>query len=74
MLLFVLIPLLSWALRIRHRRRKVAAAVMTPSNVDLVRRRLQVASASDANIVTRLWRESLRAVVDTVKMAGSGLV
>jgi len=47
---------------------------MTPSNVDLVRRRLQVASASDANIVTRLWRESLRAVVDTVKMAGSGLV
>ncbi|EAU85620.2 hypothetical protein CC1G_06333 [Coprinopsis cinerea okayama7 len=74
-ILFVLFPVISWIWRIRYRRRRAAiAAALAPSNVDLVRRRLQVAGASDASLVTRLWKGSLRAVVDTVKMAGSGLV
>lgn len=45
-----------------------------PTNVDLVRKRLQAAGRSDQSIITKIWRESYRAVADTVKMAGSGLV
>ncbi|TFK20718.1 hypothetical protein FA15DRAFT_599241 [Coprinopsis marcescibilis] len=76
-ILFVLFPLVSWVFRIRSRRRKIATTPYlsnSPSNVDLVRRRLHAAGSNDANIITRLWRETLSAVVDTVKMAGSGLV
>ncbi|KAG1793608.1 uncharacterized protein HD556DRAFT_1432197 [Suillus plorans] len=61
--LFLLIPLLSLILRRRRR-------LETPS--DLVRRRLL--EARDDSIVRRLWNESVRAVLDTVRMGGGGLV
>lgn len=51
-----------------------AAGTLTPSAVDIVRRRLQVASASESGFAKRLWDGSIQAVLDTVKMAGSGLV
>ncbi|KAF8650080.1 hypothetical protein AX16_005423 [Volvariella volvacea WC 439] len=44
------------------------------SNAELVKRRLQVQAGSSPGVVGKLWTELVRAVVDTVKMAGSGLV
>lgn len=45
------------------------------SSAELVRKKLQQISAGgDASAVWRLWVEIVRIVVDTVKMAGSGLV
>ncbi|KAF5341747.1 hypothetical protein D9611_001462 [Ephemerocybe angulata] len=80
-ILFILFPLLSWVLRVRHRRRKLAEGAGTPllgaagpTNVDLVRKRLQAAGSSDSSIVVKVGREVLRVVIDTVKMAGRGLV
>ncbi|KAG1744284.1 hypothetical protein EDB19DRAFT_1696756 [Suillus lakei] len=61
--LFFLIPLLS--LTIRRRRR-----LETPG--DLVRRKLLEARSD--SIVRRLWNELVRAVLDTVRMGGGGLV
>ncbi|KAF9004038.1 hypothetical protein BDQ17DRAFT_1325906 [Cyathus striatus] len=73
----VLLPLVSFVLRLRRRRRLLSsprsiASSAAGSNVELVRRRLQV--SSETGIVGRIWGEAVRAVVDTVKMAGSGLV
>ncbi|KAG1778037.1 hypothetical protein EV702DRAFT_1026955 [Suillus placidus] len=61
--LFFLIPLLSFVLRRRRR-------LETPA--DLVRRRLLEARGD--SIVRRLWNELVRAVLDTVRMGGGGLV
>lgn len=47
----------------------VGSTVMT--NAELVRRRL---GGIEAGILGRFWGEVIRAVTDTVKMAGSGLV
>lgn len=45
------------------------------SNAELVRRRLQVAGGgSERGLFMRAWTEMVRAVGDTVRMAGSGLV
>ncbi|PFH48766.1 hypothetical protein AMATHDRAFT_64711 [Amanita thiersii Skay4041] len=45
------------------------------SNADLVRKRLQLSGAGgDGNLVGKVWTEVVRMLVDTVKMAGSGLV
>ncbi|KAG2339667.1 hypothetical protein BDR05DRAFT_938733 [Suillus weaverae] len=61
--LFFLIPLLSFILRRRRR-------LETPA--DLVRRRLLEARGD--SVVRRLWNELVRAVLDTVRMGGGGLV
>ncbi|KAG2060009.1 hypothetical protein BDR06DRAFT_1003061 [Suillus hirtellus] len=61
--LFFLIPLLTLILRRRRR-------LETPA--DLVRRRLLEARGD--SIARRLWNELVRAVLDTVKMGGGGLV
>ena len=63
-ILFFILPLLSWIIR-RRRRVQVPAA----STTDLVRRRLLGDS-----IVRQLWHELVRAILDTVKMGGGGLV
>jgi hypothetical protein len=90
-IIFVLFPVISFLLRLRHRRRKLLAGggavlssngdVMTPlrngsngTNVDLVRKKLQQIGAADASLIWRLWKEIVKMVMDTVKMAGSGLV
>ncbi|TEB27012.1 hypothetical protein FA13DRAFT_1736799 [Coprinellus micaceus] len=80
-ILFVIFPLISWVLRVRHRRRKQLKGTGTPllsagasTNVDLVRKRLQAAGGSDSNLITRLWKDTFRIVTDTVMMAGKGLV
>ncbi|KAG1877284.1 hypothetical protein F4604DRAFT_1733341 [Suillus subluteus] len=61
--LFFLIPLMSLILRRRRR-------LETPA--DLVRRRLSEARGD--SIARRLWNELVRAVLDTVRMGGGGLV
>lgn len=45
------------------------------SHADLVRKRLQVAGGGvEGSFVGRAWGEVVRVVLDTIKMAGSGLV
>ncbi|TFK40446.1 hypothetical protein BDQ12DRAFT_680980 [Crucibulum laeve] len=76
--LFVLVPLLSFVLRIRHRRQRQllggggSGTLSVTSNTDLVRRRL--AAGNENGFLGRAWSEVIRAVADTVRMAGSGLV
>ncbi|KAF9036220.1 hypothetical protein BJ165DRAFT_1507290 [Panaeolus papilionaceus] len=90
--LFVLVPLISFVLKVRRRRlmglggAAVAGAgagaagagvtaVATASNAELVRRRLQsVNAAVEVGMLSRAWGEIVRAIGDTVRMAGSGLV
>ena len=88
LILFVLIPLISFVLRMRRRKRllqvgleggttaaSIAAAVSASSNADLVRRRLQAASGvAEGGLMQRAWGEIVRVVGDTVRMAASGLV
>lgn len=51
------------------------AASSASSNADLVRRRLLAAHGGvEGGLVRRAWNEVVRAVGDTVRMAGSGLV
>ncbi|KAF8972198.1 hypothetical protein BDZ97DRAFT_1783655 [Flammula alnicola] len=85
LLLFVLVPLISFILRIRRKRRlmrldsvgvgaaNTAAAAASATNAELVRRRLQAAGA-ESGLFQRAWGEVVRVVGDTVRMAGSGLV
>ncbi|KAG6886527.1 hypothetical protein C0992_003561 [Termitomyces sp. T32_za158] len=71
-LLFVVLPLVSFVLRVRHRKRQALNGPMNTSNTaELVRRRLQIAGAGG---LSRAWGEVVRVVYDTVRMAGSGLV
>lgn len=74
-ILFVVFPLVSLVLRARHRRRKAVASgglgSYTPNSAELARRRLQV---DEAGLFGRVWGEVIRVVLDTVRMAGSGLV
>jgi len=91
--LFVLVPLLSFFLRLRRRRAKLpSTGSVTPARIgssgsitgsvnsgqgrmsaDEVRRRLR-ASEGGGNVLGMAWREVYRAVMDAVRMAGSGLV
>jgi hypothetical protein len=72
-ILFVVIPLLSILLRLRRRRSLLGAASADGGSMAVsVKRRLQ--SAEGTGLVGRIWTEAVRAVVDTVKMGGSGLV
>ncbi|KAF9479621.1 hypothetical protein BDN70DRAFT_993336 [Pholiota conissans] len=80
LVLFVLVPLISFVLRMRRRRlllttgAATSAAAASASTADIVRRRLGAAPASESGVVRRAWDEAVRVVGDTVKMAGSGLV
>jgi len=52
-----------------------ANVTATATHADLVRKRLQTAgSGVKGTLFGRVWGEIIRAVGDTVKMAGSGLV
>lgn len=72
-LLFVVFPFVSFIIRARHRRRKALmnGGSGVTNNVEVIRRRLQ---GAQAGFLGRAWGEVVRAVSDTVKMAGSGLV
>ncbi|KAF7771597.1 hypothetical protein Agabi119p4_5908 [Agaricus bisporus var. burnettii] len=73
-LIFVVLPLVSFLVRRRRRAmtsRGTSAGSAAVTNAELVRRRL---GGMEAGLLGRFWGEVLRAVTDTVKMAGSGLV
>ncbi|KAF4571539.1 hypothetical protein EYR36_008879 [Pleurotus pulmonarius] len=73
--LFIIFPLVSLFFRVRGRRKAVGPGFRATAGIataDLVRRRLQ--AAEGAGMVGRVWGEVVRAVLDTVKMGGSGLV
>ncbi|KAK2465801.1 hypothetical protein APHAL10511_002345 [Amanita phalloides] len=73
LILFVLFPMISFILRFRHKRRR-AIVSGGASNAELVRKRLRQISAGDELTLRKLWGEIVRIVMDTAKMAGSGLV
>ena len=85
LVLFLLVPLISFLLRMRRRKRLLdlsgavqmtAHATATATHADLVRKKLQTAGSGviKGTLLGRVWGEVVRAVGDTVKMAGSGLV
>ena len=90
LIIFVLFPVISFLLRLRHRRRKLlaggGAAVASngsgtlrngssaDTNVELVKKKLRQIGAADTSLAWKLWIEIVKMVMDTVKMAGSGLV
>ena len=84
LVLFLLVPLISFVLRMRRRKKsfnlngaaQIAANVTaTATHAYLVRKRLQTAGGGvKGSLFGRVWGEVVRVVGDTVKMAGSGLV
>ncbi|KAF9466623.1 hypothetical protein BDZ94DRAFT_1251378 [Collybia nuda] len=74
-ILFVIFPFVSLVLRARHKRRKAIVSGNPGSymqnNAALARRRLQI---NEAGLLGRVWSDIVRVVLDTVRMAGSGLV
>ena len=80
LVLFLLVPLISFLLRMRRKKRLLnlsgaAQMTATATHADLVRKRLQTAgSGVKGTLLGRAWGEVVRVVGDTVKMAGSGLV
>ena len=84
LVLFLLVPLISFLLRMRRRKRLIdlngaaqmtANVTATATHADLVRKRLQTAgSGVKGTLLGTVWGEVVRVVGDTVKMAGSGLV
>ncbi|KAF8896160.1 hypothetical protein BD779DRAFT_1433639 [Infundibulicybe gibba] len=72
-LLCILVPLLSFILRLRHVRRRPAGLAQGGGvDVDAVRRRL--VAAREGGVLGKIWGELTRSVIDTVRMGGSGLV
>ncbi|KAM5537185.1 hypothetical protein V8D89_009118 [Ganoderma adspersum] len=76
--LFVVVPIVSFVFRLRRKRARAAAGAITGANsasstVDAVRRRLRGIDGQ-GNVVGKLWEEVAKAVMDTVSMAGRGLV
>ena len=75
--LFVVVPIVSFVFRQRRKRARAAGGVITggsgSSTVDAVRRRLRGVDGQ-GNVVVNLWEEVARVVLDTVRMAGRGLV
>ncbi|KAI9061104.1 hypothetical protein FKP32DRAFT_1631693 [Trametes sanguinea] len=70
--LFVVLPLVSFVLRVRRRRVVRGGG---GGAVEAVRRRLRGADAqTGVGVVGTIWAEIARAVLDTVRMAGRGLV
>jgi hypothetical protein len=77
------VPLLSFILRMRRKKRLLgggtaltaASAATSASNAELVRRRLQAANGNvKGGFLSKALIEVIRAVGDTVRMAGRGLV
>ncbi|KAI6025922.1 hypothetical protein F5J12DRAFT_454734 [Pisolithus orientalis] len=66
--LFLLLPVLSYLIRLRRTR----GSNLPASTTDQVKRRL-LDSRNDS-FVRRMWDEIVKAVIDTVRMGGSGLV
>lgn len=80
-LLFMLVPLFSFIMRRRRRQSSLPSLPSSPgvssssTGVDDVRRRLaRRAEMRSGGVLGTVWRESVRAVFDAVRMAGSGLV
>jgi hypothetical protein len=73
LILFIVFPLLSFVLKVRRRRLHTATAgtVVRESTIDQVRKRLKWGGR---NVLVRLSREVVRAVIDTIQMGGRGLV
>ena len=71
LLLFFLLPLVSLIMRIRRHRRTVDAGARLGA-ADVVRRRL--ANGQGQTVISRIWAEVVKAVGDTVRMGGGGLV
>ncbi|KAI0822501.1 hypothetical protein BC628DRAFT_1327051 [Trametes gibbosa] len=69
---FVVLPLLSFVFRVRRARISPTTG-RTSGTVDAVRKRLRGADAQ-GGVVGRVWVELSKAVLDTVRMAGRGLV
>ena len=69
LLLFVLLPVLSLVMRIRRKR----TGSGTIHGAADVRRRL-AGHNTQAGVIGSLWREVVRAVGDTIRMGGGGLV
>ncbi|KII85152.1 hypothetical protein PLICRDRAFT_45296 [Plicaturopsis crispa FD-325 SS-3] len=67
--LFFVLPMLSLLFRVR--RRRVAANV---GAADVARRRLMQNGGAGVGVLGTLWREFSRALIDTIRMGGSGLV
>lgn len=74
-LLFVVFPIISFV--IRARRRRITGGLAGPGGTaDAVRRRLRAANQGIIGVgfAQRIWEEAVRAVSDTVRMGGRGLV
>lgn len=63
---------MSIALRLRRRRQTLGVRAGTITAADAVRRRLAVGQGETA--INRIWGEVVRAVADTIRMGGGGLV
>ncbi|TFK49653.1 hypothetical protein OE88DRAFT_1702466 [Heliocybe sulcata] len=70
-LLFLLLPVLSLLFRVR--RRRAPKAVGGAGTADRVRKRL-ISRPAGQGLLTSLWSEVIRAIWDTVRMGGRGLV
>ncbi|KAH9856646.1 hypothetical protein C2E23DRAFT_808418 [Lenzites betulinus] len=70
---FVVLPLVSFVFRVRRARRAPSTGARAGGTVDAVRRRLRGADAQ-GGVVGQVWVELCKAVLDTVRMAGRGLV
>ncbi|KAJ3480784.1 hypothetical protein NLI96_g8103 [Meripilus lineatus] len=72
-LLFVIVPIVSFVLRLRRRRIAGVAGTSAGAAVE-VRRRLRTGNAQGRGPIAMVWDEFVRAVGDTVRMGGRGLV
>lgn len=72
-LVFVVVPLLSFVLRVRRTRAAKGGGAGQRGAVEEVRRRLK-GGGEGKGVVARVWEELVRAVGDTVQMGGRGLV
>ncbi|CDO74495.1 hypothetical protein BN946_scf184979.g50 [Trametes cinnabarina] len=73
LVLFVVLPLVSFLMRVR--RRRAVPSGTGGGTVGAVRRRLRAANGQGGTgVVAKVWEELVRAVLDTVRMAGRGLV
>src|SRR5882762_11614681 len=71
LLLFVLVPVISLIIKIRRQRRIVGTGAGLGA-AEVVKRRL--ANGQVQTTIGRVWGEVVRAVTDTVRMGGGGLV
>lgn len=58
----------------RIRRKRIGSGTMTQGAAADVRRRLAAGQDAPAGVIGSVWREVVRAVGDTIRMGGGGLV